>query len=94
MTTATANITLTPSMLAEAFWGMESSQQVEFFAELARVIRANHEAGNRYAYSLGELQWFYTGSQLLEEKNREARDMLMTIAAPLYLHTLRATGGL
>ena len=94
MSTATVHVDITPAMMAEAFWGMESGQQVQFFAELARVVRADHEAGNRHAYSLGELQWFFTGASLLEDENREARDMLMTIAAPLYLHTLRATGGL
>ena len=94
MTTATAQVTITPAMLAEAFWAMPDTQQVEFFAQLAAVIRDDHDAGNTSAYSLGEMQWFFTGTRLLKDENREARDMLMTIAAPLYLHTLRATGGL
>lgn len=92
MIQATATVQLTPAMMAEAFWQMESSQQVEFFDELARVIREDHKT-NTSAYSLGELQWFFVGDQLLERKNAEARDMLMTMAAPLYLNTLRVAEG-
>lgn len=84
---AKATVQLTPAMMAEAFWQMGSIQQSEFFDELARVIREDHKT-NRSAYSLGELQWFYVGDELRKEKNKEARDMLMTMAAPLYLHTL------
>jgi hypothetical protein len=89
---ATATVQLTPAMMAEAFWQMASSQQVEFFDELARVIREDHKT-NTSAYSLGELQWFFVGDELLKPKNSEARSMLMTMAAPLYLHTLRASEG-
>lgn len=79
-------------MMAEAFWQMESSLQVEFFDELARVIREDHKT-NTSAYSLGELQWFFVGDVLLETKNAEARAMLMTMAAPLFLNTLRVAEG-
>lgn len=90
MTTATAEITITPAMMAKAFWGMSSTDQVEFFRELATVIKVDHEQGNSSAYSLGELQWFYLGDDM--HKSKQARDMLMTMAAPLYLHTLRMAG--
>jgi hypothetical protein len=90
--TATARVELTAQMMAEAFWAMESSQQVEFFSELARVIREDHKT-NTSAYSLGELQWFFVGDELLKTKNAEARDVLMTMAAPLYLNTLRYADG-
>ncbi len=93
MSEATATVQLTPAMLAEAFWGLGSDGQAEFFAELAKVIKADHEGGNRSAYSLGELQWFYVGDELDKPANKEARDMLMTMAAPHYMHTLMATGG-
>lgn len=92
MSNATATVQLTPAMLAEAFWGLGSDGQTEFFTELAKVIKANHEGGNTSAYSLGELQWFYVGDELEKPANKEARDMLMTMAAPLYMHTLMATG--
>lgn len=92
MTTATAEVTLTPAMMAHAFWGMGSELQTQFFNELAEVIKANHKEGNGSAYSLGELQWFYVGDELLKPQNKQARDMLMTMAAPLYLNTLRASG--
>lgn len=88
MSTATAQVNITPEMLAQAFWGMESSQQVEFFRELAATIQRDLQGGNISAYSLGELQWHYVGHDLLKPENKQAREMLMTMAAPLYLHTL------
>lgn len=93
MTTATAEITITPRMAAEAFWSMGSDEQIEFFLELSRVIKEYHDNGNNCAYSQGELQWYYTGSDLSKPQNKEARSMLMTMAAPLYLNTLMFTGG-
>lgn len=66
--------------------------QVAFFDELAAIIKQDHAAGNTGAYSLGELQWFYVGDELLKPDNKLARDMLMTMAAPLYLNTLRFSG--
>lgn len=88
---ATANVTITPQMLARAFWAMGSDQQVEFFHELSNVIAEDHKT-NSSAYSQGELQWHYTGHELLKNENKTARGMLMTMAAPLYLHTLRYAG--
>jgi len=89
MIEATAKIELTPEMMAQAFWAMDSSLQVAFFDELAAIIRHDHQNGNASAYSFGELQWFYVGNELLKPENKQAREMLMTMAAPLYLHTLR-----
>lgn len=87
MTTAQATVSLTPAMLAEAFWKLGSDEQAEFFQRLADVVKADHQGGNTSAYALGELQWFYLGDELF--KNKPARDMLMTMAAPLYLNTIR-----
>lgn len=87
---ATAKIEITPKMMAEAFWNMESTLQVEFFKELAAEIRADHDGGNDSAYSNGELQWFYVCKDLESKGNEAARDMLMTMASPLYMHTLMA----
>ena len=89
MSEITATVQLTPAMMAEAFWGMENSQQAQFFEELNRLIQ--HEYATKpksYAWSLGEMQWLYLGDSLAE--NKPAREMLMAMAAPLYLHTLRA----
>ena len=93
MSEATATVQLTPDMLAQAFWGLGSDGQAEFFAQLAKVIKADQKSGNTSAYALGELQWFYVGDELDKPENKEARDMLMTMAAPHYMHTLMATGG-
>jgi hypothetical protein len=89
MTTATATISLTPEMLAQAFWAMGSDMQVAFFDELAAIIKKDHCDGNTSAYSLGELQWFFVGDELLKPNNKQARDLLMSMSAPLYLNTLR-----
>lgn len=94
MMTVTADITIPPDAMAWAFWNMCAAQQVEFFAHLAKVIKADQTAGNRNAYSFGELQWFFTGDELLKDENQVAREMLMAMAAPLYLHTLRTAEAL
>lgn len=87
MTTATAHVEITPAMMAEAFWSMGSHSQAEFLDELARVIREDHKT-NSSAYHYGELQWAFLADDLRQEKNAHAREMLMTMAAPLYWHTL------
>lgn len=87
-----ATVVPNPALLAELFWSLGSDEQVEFFAHLAEVVKADHAGGNSSAYSLGELQWLYVGEELLKPEQKKARDMLMTMAAPLFLHTLRAAG--
>lgn len=84
MTEALVKVTITPALMAEAFWGMESIQQIDFFNELAKVVKEDF-LSNPSAYSLGELQWFYMESDM----RGVAREMLMAMAAPLYLNTLR-----
>ena len=89
MSEVTAKVHLTPAMMAEAFWAMGNGEQAKFFEELNLLIQ--HEFATKpksYAWSLGEMQWLYLGDSLAE--NRPAREMLMAMAAPLYLHTLRA----
>jgi hypothetical protein len=85
---AIAKVNITPQILAQAFWAMCSVEQVEFFGELYFVILEDHKT-NKNAYGQGELQWFHTAEELLKNENKTARSMLMTMAAPLYLHTLR-----
>ena len=83
-----SHIELTPELMAEAFWAMNSEEQAKFFSALSAVIKSDDNPKS-VTYSLGELQWFYMGDQL--EGDKPARDMLMAMAAPLYLHTLNYT---
>jgi hypothetical protein len=92
MINVTTAVQITPAMMAEAFWQMGSDQQVEFFDELARVIQDDHKT-RASAYGMGELQWFFVGDELQNPKNKNARSMLMAMAAPLYLNILRFTEG-
>jgi len=87
MTNATANIKVTPKIMAQAFWSMNSDEQIKFFSELAKVIREDHKT-NTSAYSLGELQWCFMAEDMKKKENQEARDMLMSMASFLYWHTL------
>ena len=43
MINATANIKVTPEIMAQAFWSMGSDEQIKFFSELAKVIREDHK---------------------------------------------------
>lgn len=88
MSTATAQVQLTPEMLAQAFWAMGSDDQVAFFDNLAAIIRRDHKDGNTSAYSMGEMQWHLVGHELQKTEHEQARSMLMTMAAPVYMHTL------
>jgi len=74
---------VSPAGLAKAFWNLGTDGQSEFMRELARVIREDHKT-NPSAYSYGEKQWHF----LAQDMDAAARNMLMTMAAPLYLHTL------
>lgn len=98
MTHAAATVEITPAMMAEAFWNMSDTLQAEFFAELAKVIQADHASGNTSAYSLGEAQWYHLGEYMRLSLAgpgttlTPAGHMPQAMAAPLYLHTLRAAG--
>lgn len=85
----TACVNATPQLLATSFWAMNSAEQAEFFAELNKAIQHSYATEPKsWAWSLGEMQWLYLGDEL--DKNQPAREMLMAMAAPMYLHTLRA----
>lgn len=75
-----ALVELTPAVLAAAFWGMDSTQQAQVFAEL-------HKLGDTFSR---ECQWHYLGKDLEKPGMDDARGELMSLAAPLYWHTLRA----
>lgn len=90
MNTVTANATvqLTPAMMAEAFWGMGNNEQAQFFQELNAIVKHDYVTKPKScAWSLGEMQWLYLGDTLNE--NKPAREMLMAMAAPLYLNVMR-----
>ena len=90
--TVTTEFFVSPKDMAEAFWNMPSDQQAEFFSELAKTIAADHANGNTSAYGMGDYQWFWLGDELNRPENQKARDALMSMAAPLYLNTLRYAG--
>ena len=83
----TGTVEITPKMLAKAFWEMHSAQQVEFLKELALVTEEDSKE-NTGAYSLGQLQWYFVGTELEKEENHLAKEMMMSMSAPLYFHTL------
>ena len=85
--TTEIEIKLTPSMMAKAFWNLGSVEQAEFFSELSRVIREDYTVNNS-AYGNGELQWHFTCDEMQSKSMKDAKDTLMSMAAPLYLHTL------
>lgn len=93
MIAAPATIELTPAMIARAIWSMDSEEQAEMLNALAAVIREDHKT-NPSAYSLGERQWFYLGDRLLNDPELDdARQVLMSMAAPLFLNVLRVAAG-
>ena len=83
MTTITTDIEITPSMMAKEFWAMGSDEQIEFFSELAKETKKT-----KGAYSLGKLQWCFMSEDMQKPENKEAKEMLMTMASFLYWHTL------
>lgn len=87
MTIADAKVEITPCLMANAFWNMDTEQQIKFFSELAKVIKEDHKT-NPHAYSLGELQWCYMAEDMKKKENQEAKEMLMTMASFLYWHVL------
>ena len=87
--TVSTTVSMTPEMMAKLFWEMGSDEQAAFFAALNVEIQTSHAADPKsWAYSLGALQWYYLEKDMLN--NKPARDMLMAMAAPLYMHTLTA----
>jgi len=78
--------------MAFAFWNSTSEEQAAFFTALSQVIRADYKC-DPSLYGLGELQWFYLADDLQAFELEPARQMLMAMAAPLYLNTLRFAEG-
>jgi len=57
--TETREITITPELMAKAFWAMADYQQADFFEALAVEVKKTSSA-----YSFGEMQWCYMASEL------------------------------
>ena len=75
----TAEVELTPKILAAAFWNMTSEEQAKFFEELGKEI-----AGDTYR---SQMQWFYLEEEL--RKSTLAKDTFMDMAAPMFWQTLK-----
>lgn len=78
------DISITPRMMAEAFWNMTDLEQVEFFAELHDVINKDKTPG-ACTWSCGEMQWLYMADAL--NKNLKAKEMACAIMANVFLHS-------
>lgn len=75
----TSEVTLTPKLLAEAFWGLDSTQQADFFSELHDILDGQEWP----RHSLGEMQWLYMSDEI--EKNPKAKRMACTLASHIFL---------
>ena len=65
---------LTPEVMAQAFWEMDSIQQAAFFSALAKEVKKTPSA-----YSYGEMQWCILQDEL--KKDPEAMRMYMSLSA-------------
>lgn len=77
---ATAEVKITPEMMAQAFWSLGSDGQAAFFNALHDVIEEDHKA-NPSAYSLGEAQWCWLRNDLDRPENRRGKLMHMALSA-------------
>ena len=75
-------VKLTPKQLAEQFWDMHDDDQAEFFKELFTV------AGMKDSYCSFESQAYFLHETIRESKNEKAKEALMSLAAPFFLHLL------
>ena len=77
---ATAEVSLTPEMVAEWFWKQSTVEQADFFQALAECIRRDVSLGAS-TYSLGELQWCYLKDELRQPGREVANEMHMALSA-------------
>lgn len=73
----TATFQVTPAQLAKIFWNMDDAEQVQFFEALADAADPLD----------AQSQWWYMGRKIL--KNPVAAQVLRSMAAGVYEHTLR-----
>lgn len=74
-----SEVPLTPKLLAEAFWNLDSTEQAAFFAELHDILDGREWP----AHSLGEMQWLYMSDEI--EKNPKAKKMACTLASHIFV---------
>ena len=72
MATAIGLVEITPRLMAEAFWAMNSVEQAQFFEQLNYVIGDT-------AYGHGEMQWCYLSGAL--DKNKAAKEQACSMLA-------------
>lgn len=70
-------IQITPEVLANAFWNMDTTQQADFFEALANRI----EVASPHAYGFGEMQWCYLQDELRRPGREQANKMHMALSA-------------
>lgn len=58
-------VEITPEILAQAFWYMDSEKQADFFDALAFEVELTR-GENPKLYGLGEMQWSYLYKKLME----------------------------
>lgn len=86
---------LTPQQLAEAFAVMNSSDQAEFFGHVSRVVEAEgFWAEQQWHYMCGHIEKEEWLTRIDPDLATRAKETLMSMAAPLYLHTLNYVDGL
>ena len=74
--TAEAELTITPELMAKAFWAMDTVEQANFFEALANHIQET----SPHAYSFGELHWCYLRDELRKPGREQANNMHMAIS--------------
>jgi len=76
-------VSLTPEILAKAFWAMGSDGQAAFFDALGKVVEEDNLT-NTKSYSYGELQWCYLKDELRKPGMERANKMHMALSAFAY----------
>jgi hypothetical protein len=90
----TVETTLTVEQIAEAFAGLGSNQQAAFFAHVHREFeKRGWWAEQQWHYMCGHIDGDEWLTEIGTDLRKDAREALMSMAAPLYLHTLRAIDG-
>ena len=84
MATATGTVEITPRLMAEAFWQLDSKQQASFFSHLHDVV-SDYAKEHKEAYSLGEMQWLYMGEDI--NKDAKAKEMACAFLAWVFNHS-------
>lgn len=75
---------VTPELLAKAFWDMGATEQARFWS--AVKDEATKSEGDMAQYRMQVQSHF-----MCAELSNQGRDALMTLAAPVFMHTLIAT---